>query len=97
MKWPFASKKQRRQRETEAALRESENKYRQLVENANDLIFGADPAGNLTYVNAKCVKVLEFPREKLLGMHYLQVVRPDFREAVEAFYLRQRMEKIPNT
>ncbi len=97
MKWPFAGRKQRRHRETEAALRESENKYRQLVENANDLIFRTDPAGNLTYVNAKCAKVLEFPREQLLGMHYLRVVRPDFCETVEAFYLRQRIEKIPNT
>lgn len=97
MKWPFAGRKQRRHRETEGALRESENKYRQLVENANDLIFRTDPAGNLTYVNAKCAKVLEFPREQLLGMHCLRVVRPDFRETVEAFYLRQRIEKIPNT
>ncbi len=97
MKWPFASGKKRRHRETEAALRESENKYRQLVENANDLIFRTDPTGNLTYVNAKCVKVLGFPGEALLGMHYLQVVRPDLRETVKAFYLRQRIEKIPNT
>jgi PAS domain S-box-containing protein len=97
MMWPFSEKKRRRQRETEAALRESEEKYRQLVENANDLIFRTDPAGNLTYVNARCQKVLEYPREKLLGMHYLQVVRADHRETVEAFYLRQRIEKTANT
>ncbi len=95
--WPFSRVKRRRQQETEAALLKSEKKYRQLVESANDLIFRTDPAGNLTYVNARCQKVLEYPREKLLGMHYLQVVRPDHRETIEAFYLRQRIEKISNT
>jgi PAS domain-containing protein len=37
--------------QTQAALRESEKKYRELVESANSIIMRRDTAGNITFIN----------------------------------------------
>lgn len=81
----------------EVELRQKEALYRLLVENASDIIYRTDARGVFTYVNSVAVRATGYPEAELLEMHYLELVRPDFREAAERFYRRQLQERIPST
>jgi PAS domain S-box-containing protein len=84
-------------KEVEQALRESEESYRYLVENANDIIFKTDETGHFTFFNPIAVKTTEYPPEYLLGRNYLDLIRPDYRKDAEKFYMSQFKEKLPST
>ncbi|HJT17160.1 MAG TPA: PAS domain S-box protein, partial [Thermoanaerobaculia bacterium] len=78
-------------------LRETRERYRQLVENANDIIYRCDAHGHFTYVNPTVRKILGYTEPELIGKHYLDLVAPDYREVVGAFYILQFQTKTPNT
>ena len=54
--------------EAEDALRRSEARYRDLFENASDLIVTGDLDGRLTAVNETCLRVLGYSREEMAGI-----------------------------
>jgi len=53
----------------ENALREGEAKYRELIENANDLIYTRDLDGRFISVNKACELAFGYSREELIGKH----------------------------
>ncbi|MCJ7644551.1 MAG: PAS domain S-box protein [Candidatus Aminicenantes bacterium] len=63
----------------EAALRESEGKYRNLVETINDVIFAIDARGALTYVSPAVKKVLEYEPDELIGRSFMELVYEEDR------------------
>ena len=76
-----------------AKLAESEERYRFIVENANDIIFKTDTFGNCLYVNEVATHITGYPIATLLKMNYLELVLPEDHESVTAFYANQFMEK----
>ena len=78
-------------------LRETRERYRQLVENANDIIYRCDAHGHFTYVNPTVRKILGYTEPELIGKHFLELVAPDHRDIVGAFYKLQFDTKTPNT
>jgi PAS domain S-box-containing protein len=65
----------------EDALRESEEKYRGLLENANDIIYSHDLQGNYLTINRACEVITGYTREEILGgLNIAQVVVPEHLE-----------------
>jgi two-component system, cell cycle sensor histidine kinase and response regulator CckA len=81
----------------EEHLSESEERYRQIIEHANDIIYRTDARGRFVFVNPTVAKIMRRPAEEFLGTNYLELVRPDSRQAAEAFYRQQFTERIPDT
>ena len=80
-----------RESETRAedALRESRERYRHIIENANDIIYQADYRGQFTYVNPAAIRITGYDENELIGRRYLDLIDPDYRDAAESFYRHQ--------
>lgn len=80
------------QKRAEEQLRESEEKYRDLFENAIDPIFIVDADLNYINVNRRAVEMFGFSKEEFLAMSILDVIPPEQvpRSNAEFEKLRQR-------
>lgn len=85
------------QKKMEAALRESEEKYRNLVENATEAIFILQDR-RMVYANPRMGELLGVPAESLLEYSFLDYVWPADREFVLDRYTRRMAgEDVPTT
>ncbi|MGZ4088661.1 MAG: PAS domain S-box protein, partial [Bacteroidia bacterium] len=73
--------------------RDYEQRFRQLVENAQDIIYTTDSKGNFDYINDVGATVSGYSKEELLGKNYRELVHEDYRQRVEAFYDQQLKTK----
>ena len=78
----------------ETSLRDSEQRYRTLIEDASDIIFTIDLDGNFTSVNAIGEQISGYRRQELLCMNLPQLAAPESLTAVRhAMAARLRGEK----
>jgi two-component system sensor kinase FixL len=66
----------------QAALRESEVRYRQLAEFATDMISSHDHEGRFTFVSPACCNLLGYEPQELIGKLPRVIAHPDDRERV---------------
>jgi PAS domain S-box-containing protein len=64
----------------EAALRENEIRYRNVVDNVKEVIFQTDADGNWTFLNFAWEEITGFSIQESLGKLFLDYVHPDDRE-----------------
>ncbi|MBD2170146.1 PAS domain S-box protein [Nostoc sp. PCC 7120 = FACHB-418] len=64
-------------RQTEAALRQSEANYRNLLQTANSVIIRYDPQGRIHYINDYGVKLLGYEEHQILGRTLFETIIPD--------------------
>jgi PAS domain S-box-containing protein len=73
---------------SEQELRESEERYRQLVENANDAIFVAKD-GMMMFHNQKTEEMIGYSGEELHRIPFIDLVHPDDRNMVVENHLKR--------
>ena len=59
-------------KQAEEALRESEEKYRTILESIQDGYYEVDLAGNFTFFNDSMCEISGYSRDELMGMNYRQ-------------------------
>jgi PAS domain S-box-containing protein len=67
---------------TEAALRESEERYRELFENAKDAIYVHDLSGRYVSVNRAAERLTGYSCAEILGKHFWDFVATDDKKQV---------------
>ena len=65
---------------TEAALEESENKFRTIFENARDIITYVDTHGNIMDVNERIEEVLGYKKDEVIGKNFANLGLIGFSE-----------------
>src|SRR5437016_2493156 len=84
-------------RSVEAALRGSEERYRQIVECANDTIYRISLTGYFTFVNQSAAALVKRSENECVDLHFTELVRDDYREKSFAFYAQQIEDKVAIT
>jgi PAS domain S-box-containing protein len=74
-------------KQTELALRESEGKYRSLVETAGAGVATIDAQGNFTFINKTLLEMTGYAAEDLLGKPFLSFVHPADRQQMQDLFL----------
>jgi PAS domain S-box-containing protein len=67
----------------ERELRESEERYRYLVQNAPDLVWSIDAESRITFLSDACERLTGFKPEELLGRHFGAIVHESSRDVAE--------------
>jgi PAS domain S-box-containing protein len=79
------------------ALRESEERFRSIVENSQAGILIVDDAYRFTYVNDELCRILGYSREEAIGQDFRQFLDEESRKLVAERYIRrQRGEEVPS-
>ena len=63
--------------------------FRTFIEGSSDIIYESDARGFFTLVNAAATKLLGYPSHELIGRHYSDLVREDWRGATIEHYRSQ--------
>ncbi|MBC7843463.1 MAG: PAS domain S-box protein [Gemmatimonadaceae bacterium] len=63
--------------EAEQALRERDERFRQIIENAADLVFICDATGAMTYVAPSSMRMLGYTPDEMLGTRPVDMLHPD--------------------
>ncbi|AKB29308.1 hypothetical protein MSSIT_2589 [Methanosarcina siciliae T4/M] len=61
-------------KQMEKALRESEEKYRNIVETANEGIFLMDAEFNITYANKRTAELMRYAQEEIIGRQVMDFI-----------------------
>ncbi|MBN1473294.1 MAG: PAS domain S-box protein [Syntrophaceae bacterium] len=80
----------------EAALQESEEKYRTILETMEEGFYETDLSGNITYANNAMCRIHGYSQEELVGMNYRSYTSPDIADDVYKKYNNVYKTEIPS-
>jgi PAS domain S-box-containing protein len=81
----------------EKLLRGSEERYRGIIDQAQDVIYQTDAEGRFTFFNRAALELMGYPAEELAGRQFLELIQEKDRDAARRFYGVQFARRTPNT
>ena len=69
-------------------IQESEEKYRSLFNDAEDMIHIVNREDRIIDVNPMELETLGFTKEEFIGKHYIDLIHPDFKERVNTNFIK---------
>lgn len=81
-------------RRAEVSIRESEERYRELFENANDIIYTHDLQGNFTSLNRSAERITGYTREEVATMNVADVIAPEYLGLAREMISRKASEGV---
>jgi PAS domain S-box-containing protein len=84
-------------REANTALQTSEKRYRELFENANDVVFTTDLAGELTSVNRAGENLTGYSRDEVSTINFAALVGPEHMSLVRHMLKRKLAGEVERT
>jgi PAS domain S-box-containing protein len=81
-------------RRAEVSIRESEERYRELFENANDIIYTHDLQGNFTSLNRTGERITGYSREEAALMNVADVIAPEYLNLAREMIAHKASEKV---
>ena len=78
-----------KQKQAEEAILESEKKYRDVVENASDIIFTTDIYGNYLFANKASMRISGYTPDELYKLHFSEFIDLKHKKRVQIHYMRQ--------
>jgi PAS domain S-box-containing protein len=81
-------------KQAERALRESEHKFRMIVENSRDIIYTLSVQGEFLFVSPAITHLLGYAETELLGRTFQSLIHPDDVAACEELFRRSIQEGV---
>ncbi|MCP4136724.1 MAG: SpoIIE family protein phosphatase [bacterium] len=78
-------------------LRSSEEKYRDLIENTNEIIYKSDWRGNYIYSNPAFRKKFKYTEDEIKNLNYIDLILPEKRESEFAYFKKYLKEDFDST
>ena len=70
----------------EEALKTSEEKYKELIEETDDSVTTVDKNGKLLFANYICENIFDFSREELVGKSTFDFIHPEDQERTKSWF-----------
>jgi PAS domain S-box-containing protein len=86
-----------KERAIEESLRQSESRYRDLFDNALDVIYTHDLEGNYTSVNGAAKRLLGYSEEEFLDLNFRDIVTPEYLATALSHFHRKLRDKEDKT
>lgn len=80
-------------KKAEETIRESEKKFRSVIEEAVDVVITVDMDGFLTYVNPAAEKRSGYSADELKKMKFYDLVEPEYKQRVKRHFYKQYIER----
>jgi PAS domain S-box-containing protein/putative nucleotidyltransferase with HDIG domain len=76
-----SGEREKKRRQAEKALEESEANYRELVESGNSIILRLDPHGNITFINTFAQQFFGYSKDEILGKNVIGTIVPEIESS----------------
>ena len=73
-------------KKAEEALKDSEEKYRTILENIEEGYYEVDIAGNFTFFNDSTSSIFGYAKDELLGMNYREYTTPETSKKIKHLF-----------